>query len=187
MPTHVALLRGINLGPHKRVAMPALRALVEGLGHTDVATYIASGNVVFSSKGAKGLDRKIAAALEKALGHEVPVFVRTIDEVVAAAAHAPFPEKDVALFPTYLVGFLSKELDAAGLSRLKALETDADRFHVRECDFWWLSKHHQARPAITGRQLEKALGQPTTLRNVNTIRRMAERYGALIATSRARR
>ena len=48
MPTHVALLRGINLGPHKRVAMPALRALVAGLGHTDVATYIASGNVVFT-------------------------------------------------------------------------------------------------------------------------------------------
>ena len=49
MPTHVALLRGINLGPHKRVAMPALRTLVESLGHTDVATYIASGNVVFTA------------------------------------------------------------------------------------------------------------------------------------------
>ena len=54
MPTHVALLRGINLGPHKRVAMPALRALVEGLGHSDVATYIASGNVVFTAPTAAG-------------------------------------------------------------------------------------------------------------------------------------
>ena len=104
--------------------------------------------------------------------------MRTVAEVAAAAAHAPFAEKEVAVCPTYLVGFLSKELDAASLARLTALETDADRFHVRGRDFWWLSKNGQNKPAISGRALEKALGQPTTLRNVNTIRRMAERYGS---------
>jgi uncharacterized protein (DUF1697 family) len=75
------------------------------------------------------------------------------------------------------VGFLSENLDAAGVERICSLENPEDRFHVRGRDFWWLSKHHQARPAITGRQLEKALGQPTTLRNVNTVRRMADRFG----------
>ena len=177
MPRFVAFLRAVNVGGHV-VTMDALKKHFEAMGFADVETFIASGNVVFSSKGVKGLDAKIAWELERALGYEVRAFVRRIAEVAGLAAHRPFAEKDVARFPTFLVGFLSKGLDAAGVERLSALESPEDRFHVRGRDFWWLSKHHQARPAITGRQLEKALGQPTTLRNVNTIRRMAERYGA---------
>jgi uncharacterized protein (DUF1697 family) len=176
MPRFVAFLRAVNVGG-RVVKMDALKKIFESMYFADVETFIASGNVVFSSKGVKGLDGKIAEALGRALDYEVGTFVRTVAEVAGAAAHAPFAEKDVAACPTYLVGFLSKELDAASLARLKALETDADRFHVRGRDFWWLSKNGQNKPAISGRALEKALGQPTTLRNVNTIRRMAERYG----------
>jgi uncharacterized protein (DUF1697 family) len=175
MPRFVAFLRAVNVGG-RVVKMDALKKIFESMGFADVQSFIASGNVVFSSKGVKGLDSRIAVGLEHALGYEVRAFVRTIDEVVEAAAHAPFAEKDVAASPTFLVGLLSKDLDAEGVARISALQTKDDRFHVRGRDFWWLSKHHQARPAITGRQLEKALGQPTTLRNVNTIRRMAERY-----------
>lgn len=176
MPRFVAFLRAVNVGG-RVVKMDALKKHFESMGFADVESFIASGNLVSSAKGVKGLDVKIAAGLEKACGFEVPVFVRTIEEVAAAAAHDPFPNRDTARFPTYLVGFLSKNLDAAGVERISSLETAEDRFHVRGRDFWWLSKHHQARPAITGRQLEKALGQPTTLRNVNTIRRLAEKFG----------
>jgi uncharacterized protein (DUF1697 family) len=175
MPRFVAFLRAINVGGHV-VEMEALKRHFETMGFSEVETFIASGNVVFSSKGAKGLDGKIAAALGRALGYEVRTFVRTVAELAEAAAHAPFAEKEVAACPTYLVGFLSKELDAASLARLKALETDADRFHVRGRDFWWLSRRRQSEPAISGRVLEKALGQPTTLRGVNTVLRIAERY-----------
>jgi uncharacterized protein (DUF1697 family) len=178
MPRHVAFLRALNVGGHGVVKMDVLKRHFEKMGFSDVETFIASGNVVFSTKAAKGLDAKIARVLEQELGYAVATFVRTVAEVAEAAAHAPFAEKDVAACPTYLVGFLSKELDAASLARVKALETDADQFHVRGRDFWWLSKHPQSKPAISGRVLEKALGQPTTLRNVNTIRRMAERYGS---------
>ena len=176
MPRFVAYLRAVNVGG-RIVKSGALKKAFESAGAADVESFLASGNVVFSAKGGKGLDARIAAALERVAGFEVPVFVRTVDEVVAAAAHEPFPERDAAVFPTYLVGLLSKDLDAAGVERLSLLSTKEDLFHVRGRDFWWLSKYHQARPAITGRQLDKALGQPTTLRNVNTIRRMAERYG----------
>ena len=178
MPRFAAFLRAVNVGGHGVVKMDALRKIFESLGLADVESFLASGNVVFSSKGEKGLDRKIAAALERALGHEVATYVRSIDEVVAAAAHEPFPKRDPKRYPMYLIGFLSRELDAEGVERLSALQTSDDLFHVRGRDFWWLSKHHPARPAISPRRLEKALGGPTTLRNVNTIRRMAERYGA---------
>lgn len=76
MPTHVALLRGINLAGRKRVAMPALREVVASLGHTDVATYIQSGNVVFTAAGGDGA--KLAAALEKAIEQELGVAARVV-------------------------------------------------------------------------------------------------------------
>ena len=64
MPTHVALLRGINVGGKNKVAMADLRALVADLGHTDVSTYIQSGNVLFSTAGTD--TAKLAATLEAA-------------------------------------------------------------------------------------------------------------------------
>ena len=94
MPTHVALLRGINLGPHKRVAMPALRALVEGLGHTGVATYIASGNVVFT---ATGPPEALAGELERAVADELGVTCRvvvlTCAELARTVADNPYPDE----------------------------------------------------------------------------------------------
>ena len=94
MPTHVALLRGINLGPHKRVAMPALRSLVESMGHTDVATYIASGNLVFT---AGDRDGALADDLEKAIADDLGVTCRvvvlTCAEMVRAAADNPYADE----------------------------------------------------------------------------------------------
>ena len=95
MPTHVALLRGINLGPHKRVAMPALRTLVESLGHTDVATYIASGNVVFTASAET--DAALAGDLEKAIEAELGVACRVVvltsEELAEAVAANPYPDE----------------------------------------------------------------------------------------------
>ena len=99
MPTHVALLRGINLGPHKRVAMPALRTLVESLGHTDVATYIASGNVVFTASAATTAepDAELAGGLEKAIEAELGVACRVVvltsEELAEAVAANPYPDE----------------------------------------------------------------------------------------------
>jgi uncharacterized protein (DUF1697 family) len=164
------------VGGHNVVKMDELKRLFEKMGFTDVETFIASGNVVFTAKAAKGLDAKIAKALEQALGHTVAAFVRPTADLAILDAHEPFPKAAVATALSLSVGFLSKELDADALKRLKALESEADRFHVRGREFWWLSKIPQNEAEISGKVLERALGQPTTLRNVNTIRRMAERF-----------
>jgi uncharacterized protein (DUF1697 family) len=96
VPTHIALLRGINLGPHKRVAMPALRAVVEGLGHTDVATYIQSGNVVFTASGS-AKDTSLADDLEKAIADELGVTCRVVvltgAELARTVADNPYPDE----------------------------------------------------------------------------------------------
>jgi uncharacterized protein (DUF1697 family) len=76
MPTHVALLRGTNVGGRNRAAMADLREAVLGLGHTDVATYIQSGNVVFTSEEAD--TATIAAALERAIAEHLGVQPKVI-------------------------------------------------------------------------------------------------------------
>ena len=96
MPTHVALLRGINVGGRNRVAMAALREVVEGLGHTGVATYIQSGNVVFTS--AETDPTSLAAALEGAIGDQLAVWPKVVvlscRELAQVVAGNPFPEQD---------------------------------------------------------------------------------------------
>jgi uncharacterized protein (DUF1697 family) len=100
MPTHVALLRGINLGGHNKVAMADLRQLVASLGHTDVATYIQSGNVVFghASRSAAALATQLEQRIAKATGFAVPVVLRTAAEMARVIAANPFPRVD----PDYL-------------------------------------------------------------------------------------
>src|SRR5262245_44497169 len=87
----VALLRGINVGRAKRVAMADLRALVEGLGYTDVRTLLNSGNVVFTA--ARGTPAQAAARIEKALtadlGVSARVTVLTAQELADAVAENP--------------------------------------------------------------------------------------------------
>lgn len=80
MPTHVALLRGINVGGRNAVAMSDLRAVVSSLGHTDVTTYVQSGNVVFSTPFATPQtdSRVLAAALEAAVADSLRVRPRVV-------------------------------------------------------------------------------------------------------------
>ena len=95
MPIHVALLRGINVGGHNKVAMADLRQLVTSLGHTDVATYIQSGNVVFSSEQAD--TAALASALEQAIAAELGVQIRVVvisrEELAQVMRDNPYPDE----------------------------------------------------------------------------------------------
>lgn len=95
MPTHVALLRGINVGGHNRVAMADLREVVTSLGHTDVATYIQSGNVVFTSKEAdtKALATGLELSFAESLGVRPRVVVLSRDELAQVVADNPYPDE----------------------------------------------------------------------------------------------
>ncbi|HYZ07429.1 MAG TPA: DUF1697 domain-containing protein [Pseudonocardiaceae bacterium] len=109
MPTHVALLRGINVGGRNRVAMADLREVVTSLGHTDVATYIQSGNLVFTSTEAD--TTVLAAALEQAIAGALTVQPRVVvlscNELAQVIADNPFPDETN---PKYLhAAFRSEE------------------------------------------------------------------------------
>lgn len=116
------LLRGVNVGKHHRIAMPAFRALLEGVGGTDVRTYVQSGNAVLDRIGsAAALEREVRAALVAEHGLDVPVMVRTGRELVDVVAACPWQGE--GLDPKLLhVAFLSGEPDAVALA---AVDHDA--------------------------------------------------------------
>ena len=96
MATHVALLRGINVGGKNKVAMADLRALVTELGHTDVSTYIQSGNVLFSAApdgDCAAMAVVMAEAIAARLGVSSPVVVVSADELAGILAANPFPDE----------------------------------------------------------------------------------------------
>jgi uncharacterized protein (DUF1697 family) len=95
MPTHVALLRGINVGGHNKVPMAELRQVVASLGHADVATYIQSGNVVFSTAEADtaALSEALEEAIAAAFGIRVRVVVLSREELAQVMRDNPYADE----------------------------------------------------------------------------------------------
>jgi uncharacterized protein (DUF1697 family) len=110
----VALLRGVNLGPSRTLKMSGLRAAVESLGHTDVETYLQSGNVVFTPKGRPDGDA-VRAAIKDTAGLDTNVLIRTGKEMQAIVGANPYPVDD----PTkVVVTFLASAADAKAVRAL---------------------------------------------------------------------
>ena len=157
--------------------MERLRALFEALELADVETFIASGNVIFrSAHAADALERRIEAHLRQELGYAVDTFLRTPPEVAAAAGHWPFDGIDPTEAGTLYVGFLRAPPADAAREKVVGLRTDADEFAVHGREMYWFARAGMGQSKITGAKLEKALGMPTTLRNVTTVRKLAEKY-----------
>jgi uncharacterized protein (DUF1697 family) len=103
MTAFVALLRAVNVGGTGKLPMSELKAMCEALGFTGVRTYVASGNVVFTSRKSEAAVKKaLEARLEAYAGKPVGVMVRTADEMHAVLKKNPFPKaagnRTVAIF-----------------------------------------------------------------------------------------
>lgn len=174
MTTFIALLRAVNVGGRK-VEMARLRKLAEKAGFKDVRTYIASGNLVLSGPGTAA---DVAASLEKAIvkqfGIEVPVIVRTAAQwqaylKVPKALAAAGAEK-----PNWLLLGLSQSApskDAAGV--LSARAASGEKVELHGDGLWIQYAAGVARSKLTPGAIDKAMGSPTTARNLNTVRKLA--------------
>ena len=133
MPTYVALLRGINVGGHRLIRMADLRDMIAAAGGRDVATYIQSGNAVFTHAGraAAKVAADVAREIERAAGFAVSVVVRTAPELAAVIADNPFARAD----PDHLhVQFLASRPAAGSLAALSPAAFAPERYvlHGRE-------------------------------------------------------
>jgi uncharacterized protein (DUF1697 family) len=170
----IALLRGINLGPHNRVSMPQLRELIQGLGHTDVQTLVQSGNVVFTSRAAPAtLEKQLEQAIEAELGVAAKVVVRTRDELAAAIEANPFPDTPNPKKNLH-VTFLSGAPDADLASRLESTDFGDDRLAFRGREVYIAYTDGMGRSELA-KQLGRAkLGVTATDRNWNTVTKLLE-------------
>ena len=177
MPRYVALLRGINVGKARRIPMKELRALFEERGFEDVATYIASGNVLFAATRAPK-----AAALQAALGarfgfSDVPVVVCAEPAFRRRAAANPFDRAGADPARTH-VGFLGGAPEAEAEERLAALPTMRDERRALGREALYVdTPSGLARTKLTPAALECALGTSVTLRNLRTVRALLQRLG----------
>lgn len=178
MPKYVAFLRAINVGGHT-VKMDYLRTLFEGLGFTNVETFIASGNVIFDSpsKSAKGLERKIESYLQETLGYAVATFIRSSSELAAIAQYKPFDDSELNVAGnTLYIGFMANVPSDLAKANLRALATKVDDFHLDGREVYWLCRESFSQSEISGALLAKTLGMPATLRNVTTVKKLAAKY-----------
>jgi len=175
--THIAFLRAINVGGHT-VTMAALRGLFEDLGFKGVETFIASGNVIFTSpsKDAGALERKIEARLRKSLDFEVRTFIRSQSEVAAIARYKPFKELQLRSAAALNVAFLAEPLEAGARKSLMALKSGIDDFHVHGREVYWLCRKKQSESKFSNALFERTLKVRATFRGVNTVGRLAVKY-----------
>jgi len=175
LPTHVALLRGINVGGKNLLPMKELVRLFEKSGCVDVATYIQSGNVVFSSPAAAldGFAGEMAAAIEKRFGLRVPVVLRSAQEIAAVLAKNPFLARSPD--PKALhVAFLAAKPAAANAARLDPKRSPGDSFELRGRDLYLHLPNGVAKTKLTNDYLDRTLATVATVRNWNTVGKLVE-------------
>ncbi|MCW2988935.1 MAG: hypothetical protein JWM24_1873 [Solirubrobacterales bacterium] len=180
MERYVAFLRGMNLGK-RRIKNDELRAEFEALGFEDVGTFRASGNVIFASaKRSEGaLTKTIEHGLGDALGYEVPVFLRSCEEVAAIAAQEPFAAKLVEASKGKLqVTMLPKKPTAAGRKKVLALATDEDQLAIEGRELFWLPSGGTIESELDLKAIDKTLGKGTQ-RTMGTIEQIAARLEQL--------
>ncbi len=181
--TYAAFLRGINVGGH-RVGGGDLRSAFEELGLGGVATFRASGNVVFtaSEEPVAGLTARIEKGLERALGYEVPVFLRTGPELRAIAEHQPFPRELLEASRGKLQVSILREAPSRGArSEVMALARDEDRLAFGDRELYWLPSGGISQSSLDLKAVDRLLGV-STLRTKGTVEQVAAKYFGAAAT-----
>lgn len=173
MARHVALLRGINVGPNKRVAMARLRELAADLGYADVRTYVNSGNVVFSGPERSPLqvERQLEEQLAATFGFEISVVVRSRDELADVVRANPL--RDVATDPArHIVYFLAAEPEAERVPDVAPADIAPEAFHLRGREIYlWCPDGVRDSPLVK-QVSEKRLGVTATARNWRTVEKL---------------
>jgi len=177
MKRYVAFLRGMNLG-RRRIKNEELRAEFEALGFEDVATFRASGNVIFAAarKSEAALAETIEHGLGEALGYEVPVFLRSCAEVAGIAAQEPFEPKAVAASKGKLqVSLLARKPTAAARRKVLALAGEEDLLAIAGRELYWLPSGGLLESDLDLKAIEAALGKDTR-RTMGTIEQIAAKH-----------
>ena len=174
MATYVAFLRGVNLGPNNKIAMPALRAMAEELGYTDVATYINSGNLIITSpKKTATLEREISNAINDTFGRSIDVAVRTPEQLKKILVENPYPDGNPS---QVTVAFLTKAPAADAKQKVAAVAKDYEPFTFGGQEVYVNYSEGIGRSKLA-EKFSTIIGVSSTVRNVRTIKKIVEICG----------
>ncbi|HEY6337813.1 MAG TPA: DUF1697 domain-containing protein [Candidatus Sulfotelmatobacter sp.] len=176
MPIYVALLRGVNLGPHKRMKMEKLRVSVGALGFEQIQTYIQSGNVIFKAGKASpaALCRKIEDRIVADFGFPAAVIVRTRDELGESIESNPFCKRRGIDLKYLHVTFLADAPEPSALEELKGLTVSPDESICVGREIFLHLPNGMARSSLTNNPIERRLLKAATTRNWNTVNQIYE-------------
>lgn len=172
MTRYIALLRGINVGGHRKLKMADLRVMLSDMGLENVQTYIQSGNVVFEApeNDTDDLSQRIKRQIEKTFGYEVPVIICTVSNLKSILANIPFKKKKG--WKRYIT-FLSHQPDKAQQEKLETRSSNIELFRVGDgVVYAHVDKQTDEKPLFSGSFIQKQLNIPATNRNLRTVTKL---------------
>ena len=173
--TFISILRGINVSGQKKILMADLKALYESLEFREVKTYIQSGNVVFKSDS-KFSDIQLAKKIEKEISakynFEVPVIIRSMEELKKIIIQNPFTkEKNIDLKKLH-VTFLSETPAKEKLEQIKEVDFSPDKFIIKEKEIYLHVPNSYGETKLSNKFFENKLKVTATTRNWNTVNKL---------------
>lgn len=174
MTTYVLLLRGINVGGNKKIAMSDLRELLTDIGHGDARTLLQSGNAVFTTRSRRNADKlagEIEAAITEKLGMTVRCLLRTAAELRAVVERNPLVDRSTN-HSRLMVTFLSEPPDPAKFADVKPTDVAPDEFALGQCEVYSWMPDGQMSTKLDDKFWKGRLTGVTTARNWNTVTKL---------------
>jgi len=181
MPVYIALLRGINIGPHKRMKMEKLVASCTACGWNDAKTYIQSGNVVFKAAKAspQTLSKKLEAQIVADFGFASDVILRSKDDLEKIVADNPLL-KMRSIDPQKLhVVFLSAPPEPDAIMKLQSLTLAPDQVRIAGREIYFYFPNGVSGSSLWKHPLDKVLKVSVTMRNWNTVSQLRQMAGEM--------
>jgi uncharacterized protein (DUF1697 family) len=175
--THLALLRGINVGGKAVLPMRELSAIFATAGASNIRTYIQSGNVVFESPLPEPLIEQVTMEIARIYGYPGRIVLRSAEELKAAYKSNPFA-KAGAPVETLHVYFLADKPDPAAAKSLDPDRSPGDSFALKNREIYLHLPNGMARTKLTNAYFDSKLKTTSTARNWNTVGKLVEMMGA---------
>lgn len=174
MPQTIALLRGVNVGGHRKIKMADLKTLLTDLGFTNITTYIQSGNILFDSPAETNpieIADRIKRGIQTQFGFDVPVVVLDAEKLEKAVAQNPFKDADLSQLH---ITFLSEEPPAAEQNSIKAVDFTPDAFAIQGAFVFLKIEGSYHKTKLSNAFFEKKLNRAATTRNWKTVLKLLE-------------
>lgn len=173
MEIYISMLRGINVGMHKRIKMEELKDLYQSLNFRDIKTYLQSGNVVFRYQDVppSEIEAKIEKEIEEIFGFDVSVIVKTKNEFLRIIEDNPFKYEDTnKLHVTFLSDTPSKD----PINEMSIVKDESEKFLVFGKEIYLFLPNGYGRTKLSNNFFEKRLKVSATTRNWKTVNKLLD-------------